>query len=80
MELSLDSELLYEWNITADSTGLTNASIAPCRLVSFTVPLADHGAAFFLCVFATDLAPAAFARSRAALLAAARLSGVHGVY
>jgi hypothetical protein len=40
----------------------------------------DRGAAFFLCVFATDLAPAAFARSRAALLAAARLSGDHGVY
>jgi transcriptional regulator with XRE-family HTH domain len=39
----------------------------------------DRGAAFFLCLFATDLA-AAFARARAALLAAARLSGDHGVY
>jgi hypothetical protein len=40
----------------------------------------DRGAAFFLCLFGTDLAPTAFARSRAALLAAARLSGDHGVY
>ena len=40
----------------------------------------DRGAAFLLCVFATDLALAAFARARAALLAAARLSGDHGVY
>jgi hypothetical protein len=40
----------------------------------------DRGAAFFLGIFATDLAPAAFARARAALLAAARLSGDHGVY
>ena len=39
-----------------------------------------RGAAFFLCVFAADLAPAVFARARAALLAAARLSGDHGVY
>ncbi len=36
--------------------------------------------AFFFCVFATDLAAAAFTRARAALLAAARLSGDHGVY
>jgi hypothetical protein len=40
----------------------------------------DRGAAFFLCLFAADLASAAFARARAALLAAARLSGDHGVY
>jgi hypothetical protein len=40
----------------------------------------DRGAAFFLCPFATDLASTAFARARAALLAAARLSGDHGVY
>jgi hypothetical protein len=40
----------------------------------------DRGAAFFLCLFATDLASTAFARARAALLAAARLSGDHGVY
>jgi hypothetical protein len=40
----------------------------------------DRGAAFFLCSFATDLAPAAFARSRVALLAAPRLSADHGVY
>jgi hypothetical protein len=40
----------------------------------------DQGAAFLLCAFATDLvAAAAFARARAALLAAARLSGDHGV-
>jgi hypothetical protein len=38
------------------------------------------GAAFILCAFATDLARAAFARARAALLAAARLSGDQGVY
>jgi hypothetical protein len=40
----------------------------------------DPGAAFFLCASATDLAPPAFARARAVLLAAARLSGDHGVY
>jgi hypothetical protein len=40
----------------------------------------DRGGAFFLCLFATDLTPVAFARSRAAMLAAARLSGDHGVY
>jgi hypothetical protein len=39
----------------------------------------DRGAAFFLCLFATDLASTDFARARAALLAAARLSGDHGV-
>jgi hypothetical protein len=40
----------------------------------------DRGAAFFLCLFGTDFASVAFARSRAALLAAARLSGDHGLY
>jgi NAD-dependent DNA ligase len=40
----------------------------------------NRGATFFLCPFAADLASAAFARARAALLAAARLSGDHGVY
>jgi hypothetical protein len=37
-------------------------------------------AAFFLCAFATGFVAPAFARARAALLAAARLSGDHGVY
>jgi hypothetical protein len=40
----------------------------------------DRGAAFFLCLFDTDFASVAFARARAALLVAARLSGDHGVY
>ena len=40
----------------------------------------DRGAAFFLFVFTTVFVAAAFARARAALLAAARLSGDHGVY
>jgi hypothetical protein len=41
----------------------------------------DRATAFFLCVFETDLvAAAAFARARAALLAAARRSADHGVY
>jgi hypothetical protein len=39
-----------------------------------------RGAAFFLCAFAMYLVAPAFARARAALLAAARLSGDHGVY
>ena len=38
------------------------------------------GAVFLLCAFATDFLAPAFARARAALLAAARLSGDHGVY
>ena len=46
-----------------------------------TAPSASVGVKeFFICVFGTALAPAAFARARAALLAAARLSGDHGVY
>jgi hypothetical protein len=41
----------------------------------------DRGAAFLLCAFATDMVAAlAFARARAALLAAARRSADHGVY
>jgi hypothetical protein len=40
----------------------------------------DRGAAFFLCLFGTDFASVAFARACAALLAAARLSGDHGLY
>ena len=56
-------------------------SIAPCPLgVVHGVLGFDRGVDFFLCVFGTTLAPAAFARARAALLAAARLSGDHGVY
>jgi hypothetical protein len=39
-----------------------------------------RGAAFLLFVFATDFVLPTFARTRAALLAAARLSGDHGVY
>src|SRR5207302_8890774 len=39
-----------------------------------------RGAAFLLCVFAVDFVVPTFARARAALLAAARLSGDHGVY
>ena len=45
-----------------------------------TAPSASVGVKNFFCVFGTALAPATFARARAALLAAARLSGDHGVY
>jgi hypothetical protein len=40
----------------------------------------DRGAGFFLSAFAPDLAALAFALARAALGAAAHLSGDHGVY
>jgi len=40
----------------------------------------DRDPAFLLSVFATDFVATAFARARAALLAAARLSADHGVY
>ena len=54
---------------------------AKCRLASAHGAFGfSRGEEFFICVFGTALAPAAFARARAALLAAARLSGDHGVY
>jgi hypothetical protein len=40
----------------------------------------NRGAPFLFCTLATDFEVAAFARARAALLAAARLSVDHGVY
>jgi hypothetical protein len=54
-------------------------SIAPADVVHGAFGF-DRGAAIVFGLFGTDLAPPAIARSRAALLAAARLSGDHGVY
>jgi hypothetical protein len=54
-------------------------SAMPDPPASFTASSASIGVLVFFCAFATDLAPTSFARPRAVVLAASRLSADHGV-
>jgi hypothetical protein len=68
---------------TATKVGATVEEPNKRTLRNIKMPYAfgfDRVVAFFFRTFVTDLAPAAFRRDSAALLAAARRSADHGVY